>query len=155
LVDALVEDVEKTLATIELELEAGGGEVEVELEGYLSERGRVLLDELVQELELEGNEAELSIEKEIDWGNYRSTIDIGTVVLGTENGVVRAESNPRYGFVREPELEDRDGNGLPELMVKFDRRALIGIVDVGEQLVKVSGRIENVPFLGQTSIRVR
>ena len=109
LVDALAQEIEATLATVDLELEAEEGEIEVE--GYLSEQGRVLLDELIQELELEGNEAELSIEKEIDWGNYRSTVDIETVVLGTENGVVRAESNPRYGFVREPNSRTATATG--------------------------------------------
>jgi len=82
-------------------------------------------------------------------------IDIDTVVLGTEKGVIRAESDISYGFVKNPEIRDRDGNGLPELMVKFDRQALADIVSTGEQLVKISGRIGETPFLGEHTIRVR
>jgi hypothetical protein len=39
LVSALVQEIERTLATVRLEVEAEGGEVEVEVEGYLSEEG--------------------------------------------------------------------------------------------------------------------
>jgi len=54
-----------------------------------------------------------------------SDINISTVFL--EN-VIPAESDPKYGFVKDPEIKDRDDNGIPELMVKFDRWAAIGYI---------------------------
>ena len=48
-----------------------------------------------------------------------SKINISSVYL---NGIVQAENNPKYGFVRNPEIKDRDGDGYPELVVKFDRQ---------------------------------
>lgn len=82
-------------------------------------------------------------------------IDIDTVTLATAEGFVRAESNLKYGFVQSPEIKDCDGNGLPELMVKFDRQLLVDIVEVGNQVITVSGIAGGVPFFGQTAIRVR
>jgi hypothetical protein len=171
LVSALVQEIERTLATVRLEVEAEGGEVEVEVEGYLSEEGvarlaqevppwppkvspwprpsaRTLLEWLVQELKREGNELELSIEKEVDWGNYRTTIDIPSVRLDN----IPAISDPKYEFVRYPELEDRDGNGLPELMVKFDRAAVQALVSVGDVELVITGKWHAVLFEGSDRV---
>lgn len=54
-----------------------------------------------------------------------SDIDISTVFL--EN-VIPAESDSKYGFVKDPEIKDRDGNGIPELMVKFDRYTVVNYI---------------------------
>ena len=51
-----------------------------------------------------------------------SDIDISTILL---DGIIGAESNPKYGFVKDPETIDRDNNGVAELMVKFDKYAVI------------------------------
>ena len=59
---------------------------------------------------------------ELPEGYEVSDIDTSTVFL--EN-VIPAESDPKYGFVKDPETKDRDNNGIPELMVKFDRQAVI------------------------------
>lgn len=48
-------------------------------------------------------------------------INISSVLL---DGVIPAESNSKYGFVKNPEMTDRNANGVPELMVKFDRHAV-------------------------------
>lgn len=110
-----------------------------------------MLGELVQELRQEGNRVEVSVEKRIDWGNYRSTIDTGSVML--EN--VPAVTDPRYGFFRDQELEDRDGNGLPELMVKFDCAAVRALLEPGEVELTVTGRLtDGTPFIGSDTVRV-
>jgi hypothetical protein len=166
LLNALIQEIKRTLASVEVEIDAEGGKVEVETEGYLSEENvarlapgaspwpkpsaRTLLSELVQELKREGNEVEIEIEKEVDWGNYRTTIDVTSVKL--EN--VPAVSDPKYGFVREPELEDRDGDGLPELMVKFDRSQVQDLLQPGEAELTVTGKWRAVLFMGSETIRV-
>lgn len=65
-------------------------------------------------------------------------IDIGTVKL---NGQVPAETDLKYGFVKNPDIADRDGDGLPELMVKFDRAAVQQILSPGEAEVTISGKV--------------
>lgn len=54
-----------------------------------------------------------------------SDVDISTILL---DGIIGAESNSKYGFVKDPEIIDRDDNGLAELMVKFDKYAVISYV---------------------------
>jgi len=48
-------------------------------------------------------------------------INVSSVLL---DGVIPAESDSKYGFVKSPEMEDRNSNGVTELMVKFDRHAV-------------------------------
>jgi hypothetical protein len=166
LLNALVEEIKRTLATVELEIDAEEGEVKVEVGGYLSEENvarlasgispwprpsaQTLLSELIQELKHQGNEAEIRIEKEIEWRNYRTTIDISTVRL--EN--IPAVSELRYGFVKDPKLEDRDEDGLPELIIKFDRSQVQDILQSGEVELTVLGKWHAVLFIGRNTIRV-
>ncbi|ADC64808.1 conserved hypothetical protein [Ferroglobus placidus DSM 10642] len=50
-----------------------------------------------------------------------SKINISSVYL---NGIVQAENNPKYGFVRHPKIEDIDGDGYPSLWSSsIDRRS--------------------------------
>ena len=69
-----------------------------------------------------------------------SQIDISTVKL---NNVVFAESNPEYGFVKNPEIKDRDENGLPELMVKFNRKELINLLKNSQFSLILTGRLKS------------
>jgi parallel beta-helix repeat protein len=158
--DALVREIEATLATVEIKIDTNWphwncskwppvNKVWVRVEGYLSERGRALLEELVQELRQEGNKVEVRIEKKINWRNYRSTIDIGSVRL--EN--VPATGRLKGKFI--PELWDRDRDGLPELVVKFDRAAVQALLQPGEVELKVTGRLtDGTPFEGSDTIKV-
>jgi PKD repeat protein len=118
LLSSLVRNIDQAVASVEIDLEAEEGMVEYEVEGYLSPQSREILNSLIQDLRSQGNEVELSIKKEIDWENYKTLIDGSTVRL---DDLIQAESDPNYGFVKAPELKDRNENGLPELMVKFDR----------------------------------
>ena len=50
------------------------------------------------------------------------------------NKQVPADRDPGYGVVEDPEIKDRDGRGLPELMVKFDRQQVQDILEAGESM---------------------
>lgn len=92
-----------------------------------------------------------------------SDIDISTVLL---DNVIPAESNSKYGFVKNPEIKDRDGNGIPELMVKFDKHAVTShVIDKlyhmmpipkrGEEVeLTITGSlIDGTPFEGSDTVR--
>jgi hypothetical protein len=85
-----------------------------------------------------------------------NNINLGAVVL---NNVVPAENNPKYGFVKNPEIKDRDNDGLPELMVKFDRAAMQATVQPADKvIISVTGEVLKdeipVPFQGTDTIKV-
>jgi len=72
-------------------------------------------------------------------------IDISSIML---NGVVSALSKPT-------EIGDYDNDGIPDLMIKFDREAVQEILDVGEQIeITISGEVDGILFEGSDSIRV-
>ncbi|MBI4416130.1 MAG: hypothetical protein HY557_04010 [Euryarchaeota archaeon] len=53
--------------------------------------------------------------------------------------------DPRYGFVRDPAgyLVDHDRDGVLERMVKFDRAAVITLLPVGTNPVRVTGELSD------------
>jgi len=59
-------------------------------------------------------------------------LDRGNLLLG---GVTVAELSYQFGHVRNPPLADPDGDGLPEILVKFDRAPLAGLADGTYRLV--------------------
>ncbi len=65
---------------------------------------------------------------------------------------MRRQRNPKYGFVRNPEIKDRDG--YPELMVKFDRSEVQNMVTIGNVTLTITGEIEGLRFEGSDTIRV-
>ncbi len=80
-----------------------------------------------------------------------SDIDLGSV---TANGV-SAQTNPKYDFVTDPQILDRDGDGWFELMVKFGRRELLNTLGVGDnQEVRVEGSVGPIVFAGSDGVRV-
>jgi hypothetical protein len=85
---------------------------------------------------------------ELPEGYDVSDIDVGTVKLSTANGAVQAQLEPA-------EVGDYGGDGTADLMVKFDREAVIAIVDVGEEVVlTVAGKVGGTDFQGNDKIRV-
>ena len=55
----------------------------------------------------------------------------------------------------EGNIADRDGDGVPERMVKFDRAAVQEIVQPPEATVTVTGKLtDGTPFEGTATIRV-
>lgn len=72
-------------------------------------------------------------------------IDISTLKL---NDLVPALSKPF-------EIGDHDNDGIDDLMVKFDREVLIQVVQPGEQIIDLTGRLNDGTLLaGTTQIRV-
>src|SRR5262245_19166048 len=74
-------------------------------------------------------------------------IGVGSVKL---NGVVPVDPSATTA------IGDHDGNGLPDLMVKFDRAAVELAVSEGDAVtVTVTGTIDGRPFSGTDVIRVK
>ncbi len=75
-----------------------------------------------------------------------SDIDVTTVLV---QGVITAAVSPTN-------VGDFDGDGVPDLMVKFDRAALQSLVSVGESVeVTISGTLaDGTDFQGTDTIRV-
>lgn len=76
-----------------------------------------------------------------------NSIDVSTVTLGTSKGKVTAQLEPTV-------VGDYDGDGIPDAMVKFDRQAVIEIVDIGKNTLTVSGTVAGETFEGSDEIRV-
>jgi hypothetical protein len=82
---------------------------------------------------------------ELEEGYDPEDIDVSTVVL---NNTTPAEMYPT-------EVGDYDGDGIPDRMVKFSRRAVIDLLPGGEHVeVWVGGEIGDHYFLGMDTIRV-
>ncbi|MCK4365671.1 MAG: hypothetical protein KAW45_06445 [Thermoplasmatales archaeon] len=73
-------------------------------------------------------------------------IDISTILL---NDVVPAENHPTN-------IGDHDNDGIPDLMVKFDRQDVIDILEVGESVeIKITGElVDGIRFEGVDYIKV-
>lgn len=80
-----------------------------------------------------------------------SEIDIDTVRI---DKTVNAINDTKYGFVKDPTIEDRDDDGLPEFMAVFYRSEVIEILDVGENTLMLSGDIADTGFMGNDTITV-
>jgi hypothetical protein len=78
-----------------------------------------------------------------------ANINISTAKLNATRGSVQAQANPA-------EIGDYDDDGNSGLMVKFDRQALISIVDIGDQVELIAtGQLrDGTPFEGSDTIRV-
>lgn len=83
-------------------------------------------------------------------GQNVSEVNISSVRLET----VPAISDPKFGFVKNPEVVDRDGNGFPEIAVKFGRQAAIEVLPAGTVTANVTGRVGLACFKGSDTIRV-
>jgi parallel beta-helix repeat protein len=96
---------------------------------------------------------------ELPLGYNVSEIDISTVSISQVNGqklteALSAIADSKYGFVKEPEFYDVDNDGVPELMVKFDRKFL-ALLSVGQYTFTIIGKLRNgLEFKGLTSVRV-
>ncbi|MBN2463425.1 MAG: hypothetical protein JXB43_07480 [Dehalococcoidia bacterium] len=93
---------------------------------------------------------------ELPAGYDVNNIDLSTVLLDEK---VSAEGNPKYGFVKNPEITDKDEDGLPELMVKFDRAAVHAVVQPSDNVtISVLGEVLKdqipTPFHGTDTIQV-
>ena len=72
-------------------------------------------------------------------------IDVSSIRL---NGFVPALSRPTA-------IGDYNGNGIPDLMVKFDRSAVNKVVEAGESVeITITGEVGGITFMGTDTIRV-
>ncbi|MEW5995325.1 MAG: hypothetical protein AB1744_13165 [Candidatus Zixiibacteriota bacterium] len=69
---------------------------------------------------------------------------MGSVKL---EGAVQAEVSPT-------EIGDHNGNGVPDLMVKFSRSAVQALATPGLVELKVTGKVGTLNFEGSDTIRV-
>jgi hypothetical protein len=83
---------------------------------------------------------------ELPEGYDVADIELSTIEL---NGVVQAEESPT-------EVGDSDGDGVPDLVVKFDRESVQGILSPGDEVeITVKGELsEGMAFVGTDTIRV-
>ena len=119
---------------------------------------RVNFDPEVLNLKSEGQwitgYIELPIEyhvREIDI-NIVSINEINSEILATP---LRAVSSQEYGFVKEPEFYDTDNDGILELMVRFNRKELLNLLNSGQYSLTITGKLKSsVEFRGIDSIKV-
>ena len=72
-------------------------------------------------------------------------IDVSTILL---NGEVSALSEPT-------EIGDYDKDGIPDLMVKFDRAEVQSVLTVGEEVeITITGKVDGTSYEGVDIIRV-
>jgi parallel beta-helix repeat protein len=81
---------------------------------------------------------------ELPEGHDVADIDISTVRL---EGEVQAEARPT-------QVGDSDDDEIPDLMVKFDRSAVQGLLEVGDVELTVTGTVGLVNFQGSDTARV-
>ena len=82
---------------------------------------------------------------EMPLGYDINDIDISSVML---NGIVLALSKPI-------EISDYDNDGVPDLMVKFDKAAVQQLLSVGEQVeIAINGEVGGIAFEGSDIIKV-
>lgn len=93
-------------------------------------------------LKSKGNATTVYIE--LPAGYDVNQIDVSSIML---NGTVPALAKPT-------EIGDYDGDGVPDLMVKFNRQDLIAILSIGEATLTITGEVNGIPFEGSDTIRV-
>ncbi len=76
-----------------------------------------------------------------------ANIDTSTVLL---NNTVQAEKKP-------VKIDDNNGNGILDLMIKFNRNAVQELLEgeSGYVELKLTGKVESTPFEGSYKIKVR
>ena len=68
---------------------------------------------------------------------------------------IEAVSDPKFGFVSNPQPHDADNDGIPEFMVKFYRDEVIAIIESPSATLTVSGFLKDgVEFVGSDTIKV-
>ena len=86
---------------------------------------------------------------ELPEGYDVNDIDVATVYFAAEGNQISAKPSPA-------EIGDCDEDGMPDLMVKFDRQAVQALLSPGDEMVvAVAGQLEDgTAFSGYDTIRV-
>ncbi len=135
--------------------EIPGGEVE-DYQVTIGEGGSKSPDPLDPTIDLQPNTLNLRSKGkwltcyiELPEGYDVNDINVSTVKLLVLGEEVSAEINPT-------EVDDYDDDGISDLMVKFDRQALIEYLDgaTGDVTLRVKGEVAETPFEGEDTITV-
>ncbi|MEW6592213.1 MAG: hypothetical protein AB1305_00770 [Candidatus Hadarchaeota archaeon] len=110
----------------------------------LPKRIEAVVDIKPDTLNLKSNGKWITAYIELPIGQDVSDIDVSTVLL---EGVVPAELHPTS-------IGDHDVDGVPDLMVKFDRSAVQSLLSPGTVTLKVTGRVGALDFEGSDEISV-
>jgi len=87
-------------------------------------------------------------------------VDLSMVILNLNGGAIPAVTDPKYDFVTDPSIyiQDHDGDGVPERMVKFDWSLVKPFIELGENVLVVSGGLLSWParpdFEGTDTVNV-
>lgn len=90
----------------------------------------------------------VSVYIELPQGFSIDEIDISTVVLHRANGV---EIEPPLMISGPVEIGDYNRNGVPDLMVKFNRQELFALLNPGDTIITVSGELLDGTVFEQSS----
>lgn len=90
----------------------------------------------------------VSVYIELPTGYSVKDIDINTVVLDRINGV---EIVPPLYISGPIEIGDYNRNGIPELIVKFNKQELFSLLTVGDSIITVSGELYDGTMFDQTN----
>jgi len=109
-------------------------------------------------LNLKSNGIFVTVYIELPEGYSAEDIDLETVYLEG----IPAMTDSTYGFVKDPDLMDHDGDGILERMVKFDRATVINLLiqhmspQVKQKVsLTVTGNLnDGTPFRGSDTINV-
>jgi parallel beta-helix repeat protein len=89
---------------------------------------------------------------ELPEGYLVEDIDIDSVALTKINDDLL---DPPLYTIGPSEIGDYDDDGIPDLMVKFDRQELISLLEVGDAELTVAGELyDGTPFEGSDTVRV-
>jgi len=155
IVDAPVREIKSVLAAVSLELKSDGGKVELEIS--LTEPTVLAVPAVVDidpdTLNLKSRGKWITAYIELPESYPVDEIDKNTVAIAAVDNGRLAQPVLAFGPT---EVGDHDGDGIPDLMVKFDRAAVQALLQPGEVELKVSGRlVDGLPFEGSDTIMVR
>jgi hypothetical protein len=98
-------------------------------------------------LNLKSNGKWITCYIELPLGYSVENINVSTVELAVGSNNLSAELWPTG-------IGDYDNDGIPDLMVKFNRSAVQALLSVGKVEVTVTGEVNEIPFEGWDNIRV-
>lgn len=122
-----------------------GNVVSAGLWGVTAENATATIDFQPDTLNLKSEGRFVTVYIELPEGFYVEDIDLSSILL---NGTVPALPEPT-------EIGDYDDDGIPDLMVKFERAAVQGVLTVGEEVeITITGEGAGITFEGVVIIRV-
>lgn len=81
--------------------------------------------------------------------------DVSDVNISATICFYRCPCNYTHAELHPTQIGDHDNDGIPDLMVKFDRSALIALLSMGEATLMITGEVNGrTPFEGTDTIRV-